>query len=64
MIECKRIDEDDSYKTEARILIYSPIYNKENDMRYRIINSGLIKYMTDATHWARLTQPKNNKGDN
>lgn len=64
MIEWKRIDEDDSYKKEYRVLVYSPIYNVEDGMKYRIIDPQFLARLTDATHWARLTEPNNNKGDN
>lgn len=37
-----------------RILIFSPNYSKDNDIRWRIIDSQFLKICKDATHWAYL----------
>ena len=37
-----------------RILIYSPMYEEHNSMRWRVIDSGFFDLMRDATHWVYL----------
>lgn len=39
---------------DGRILIFSPIYSKEHDMRFRIIDWEFFKFCIEATHWISL----------
>ena len=42
---------------DTRILVFSPEYSEDNQMRFRICDSQFFRISSDATHWALLEGP-------
>ena len=40
-----------------RIIIFSPCYPEESDMRKRIITGQFLALCTEATHWSYISEP-------
>lgn len=40
-----------------RVLTFSPLYEEDHPMRFRITEGQFFRIMTDATHWATLEAP-------
>jgi hypothetical protein len=40
-----------------RIIIFSPCYPEESDMRKRIITGQFLELCTEATHWSYISEP-------
>lgn len=38
----------------GRVLVFSPVYPKDDPMRFRIIDSQFVRISTDVTHWLSL----------
>lgn len=46
---------DDGYMKYKRVVVYSPL--DEITLKYRVVDPGQIRYMSDVTHWQPLTPP-------
>ena len=57
-IEWLEISEDTGFLQEDRVLIFSPCYSKQSEMRYRTISGNFVSICKEATHWARLVDPE------
>jgi hypothetical protein len=56
--ECsKELPTEQDIKKSRRVLIYSPLYEKEFE-RYRLLDAQFVRISTDATHWAYCSPPK------
>lgn len=50
---------DDQLPPEGyRILAYSPAYEENHPMRFRILDSQFFRISTEATHWAFIPGPE------
>ena len=48
------IEEYDEYAVGEFILVFSPIYPKNNPMRYRILQSQFVMWNSEITHFIDL----------
>lgn len=51
------VSREDRLPTEndgKRILIFSPVYAKGHEMRYRIVDQQFFRICKEATHWLSL----------
>lgn len=50
-------NDPNSESSSTRILVFSPLYEINNQMRHRIINTQFIGHCSDITHYKNLTDP-------
>lgn len=53
----RSIANDKSYTREKRVLVFSPVYLEDNDLRYRVIDSQFIDIVQEAKFWMPLKPP-------
>jgi hypothetical protein len=39
---------------DKRVLVFSPIYPKGHEMRFRVVNGQFVRLMGEVTHWRSL----------
>jgi len=53
----RSIKDDTTYKKESRVLIFSPKYTTDLEMRIIICDAKFAHLLTEATHWKKLDEP-------
>lgn len=53
----RSIEKDKTYKYEKRVIIFSPVYPKDSEMRFRCIDAQFVDICEEATHWAKFIEP-------
>lgn len=53
----RSIEQDKTYLYEKRVLIFSPVYPKDSEMRFRCVDSQFVDICKEATHWAKFIDP-------
>jgi hypothetical protein len=49
--------EDSLPKADTQVLVFSPVYQENDNMRFRIMGGQFVRICTEATHWAYLEAP-------
>lgn len=50
--------EENTPELGTRVLTYSPHYNGDINMTYRLIDTQFLRFCSDVTHWCYLEAPQ------